>query len=235
MAVLGCSLALAQKPDYNVGRAATPDEIKAWDISVSPDGHELPPGSGTAKQGVPIFAAKCAACHGPTGEETKLLFARLVGGQGTLKDRHVVETTGSFWPYATSIFDFIRRAMPEVPYGPDSLPPDYIFTTKPIPPLESGMSGKGAGPMLKGADLKPDEIYALVAVILYRNGIIKEDDLMNRETLPKVVMPNRNGFLPPADSEWVWKSRDPKTRIEPHVAPNSKSLPAGTKPANVVY
>jgi hypothetical protein len=233
MILLFCVAAFAQKPDPSgIGRTPTAEEIKARDISISTDGKELPPGSGTAKQGAVIFAQKCAVCHGPTGEESRLLFARLVGGTESLTSWQLDETAGGFWPYATSIWDFINRAMPEVPITPDALPPNPIFTTRPIPPGETDRVG--AGPMAKGEQLKPDEVYALTAWILFRNGTIKEDAVMDRETLPKVVMANRNGWLPPADLRWTWVRRDPKFRIEPHVSPNSKPLPEGSKPVNAV-
>ena len=232
---LACVPALAQKPDYRgIGRTPTPDEIRAWDISISPDGTELPPGRGTAKEGAGVFAQKCSLCHGPTGEESKLLFARLVGDHASLTTWQNDETPGSFWPYATSIWDFIHRAMPQIPIAPNSLPPDHIFTQRPIPPGETDRIGAGPMGFVEG-QLTPDQVYAVTAFILYRQGIIKEDAVMDRETLPKVVMPNRNGWLPPADVRWVWTRRNPKYRIEPHVAPTSKPLPPGSKPVNVVH
>src|SRR3989441_6733570 len=95
----------------NLGRAATPEEIAAWDISIGPDGVGLPPGSGTPKQGEAVYAAKCVACHGEKGAGKPN--DQLVGGRGTLGgDQAPVKTVGSFWPYATTIFDYVRRAMP---------------------------------------------------------------------------------------------------------------------------
>jgi len=95
----------------NLGRAATPEEIAPWDISIGPDGIGLPPGSGTPKQGEAIYAARCVACHGEKGAGKPN--DQLVGGQGTLPgDRPPVKTVGSFWPYATTVFDYVRRAMP---------------------------------------------------------------------------------------------------------------------------
>lgn len=157
------SSAFAQAPDYaNVGRNATSDDIKSWNLIISPSGKELPPGSGTAKDGAQIFAAKCAMCHGPTAEGTQRA-PRLTGGQGTLNTLQPVRTVGSYWPFATTVWDYINRAMPR------------------------GNEGT----------LKPDEIYSLTAFILFRNGIVQETDLMDAKTLPKVKMPNRDGFLPP--------------------------------------
>ena len=106
---LGCGVACAQSPD--LGRAATPEEIAAWDISIDPSGAGLPPGAGTARQGEAVFAAKCAACHGEKGAGKPN--DQLVGGNGTLTgDKPPVKTVGSYWPYATTLFDYIRRAMP---------------------------------------------------------------------------------------------------------------------------
>jgi cytochrome c len=97
---LGISTAAwAQAPSYNVGRSPTQEEIQAWDMSIGPDGKELPPGNGTAKQGAEIFAKKCAACHGPTAEGSQLA-PRLLGGQGTLNTPQPVRTIGSYWPFA---------------------------------------------------------------------------------------------------------------------------------------
>ncbi len=92
------------------GRPATPDEIALWDIDVRPDGKGLPQGSGTVAQGKQVFADNCAACHGDNGVGG--IKDRLAGGQGTLASDMPVKTVGSFWPYATTLFDYIHRAMP---------------------------------------------------------------------------------------------------------------------------
>ena len=118
-----CASALGQLPTYNLGATPSADEIRAWDIAVGPAGKELPPGSGTAQEGAKIFAQKCAVCHGPTAEGG--LAKRLVGGQGTLGSVRSVKTIGSFWPYATSIWDFINRAMPFD--KPGSLKADEVY------------------------------------------------------------------------------------------------------------
>src|ERR1700722_16013851 len=91
------------------GKPISPADAAAWDISIGPDGVGLPPGSGTPAQGAEVFAQKCAACHGDKGQGGPN--ARLVGGQ-IHGDGPVVKTVGSYWPYATTLFDFIRRAMP---------------------------------------------------------------------------------------------------------------------------
>src|SRR3954452_10048721 len=114
MAVSGLTMAsavafAAESP--NLGQLATPEEIAAWDISIGPDGVGLPPGSGNPKQGEAVYAAKCIACHGEKGAGKPN--DQLVGGQGTLPgDKPPVKTVGSFWPYATIVFDYVRRAMP---------------------------------------------------------------------------------------------------------------------------
>src|SRR5215472_7937100 len=103
------SAALAEGP--GIGRVATPDEIASWDISIGPDGAGLPPGRGTPKQGEMVYAEKCVACHGEKGAGKPN--DQLVGGRGSLSgDQPPVKTVGSFWPYATTLFDYIRRAMP---------------------------------------------------------------------------------------------------------------------------
>jgi len=160
--LLSSAAAWAQTPNYKgVGRAPTQDEIRAWDDAIGPAGKELPPGSGNAKDGAEIFTNKCALCHGPGGEGS-LLAPRLVGGKGTLKSAQPVLTIGSYWPFATTIYDYIRKAMPR------------------------GQEGS----------LQPDEIYSLTAFLLFKNDIIKETDVIDAKSLPKVQMPNRNGFIP---------------------------------------
>ena len=144
----------------NLGRAATPEEIAPWDISIGPDGIGLPPGSGTPKQGEAIYAARCVACHGEKGAGKPN--DQLVGGQGSLPgERPAIKTVGSFWPYATTVFDYVRRAMP---YD-------------------------------ESKSLSNDEVYAVVAYILNLNGIIADNDTMDQQTLRKVKMPNRDGFV----------------------------------------
>ena len=134
-------------------------DAAAWDIGIQPDGTGLPPGKGKPADGAKIYATKCIACHGADGAGQPN--DRLVGGQGTLTQLAQVRTLGSYWPYATTVFDYIRRAMPF--QQPESL--------------------------------TNDEVYALTAFLLAKNGIIRERDEMNARTLAKVRMPNRDGFI----------------------------------------
>jgi mono/diheme cytochrome c family protein len=174
MVLLACGAAMAQSPAYKVGRPPTAEELRTWNNLVGPKGEELPIGSGSAVEGAPIFASKCAMCHGQDGKggvpmEFGASYPRLVGGVGSLNTPKPVFTPGSRMPYATTLFDYIQRAMP----------------VWPLP-----------------RDLKPDNVYALTAFILYKNGIIKETDAMNKATLVEVQMPNRHGFYPdPPQSE----------------------------------
>src|SRR4051794_6635872 len=103
-------LLAAQTPAPAVGHAPSADALRAIDIDVLPDGRGLPPGSGTAEQGKPIYEARCASCHGATGREGPN--DPLAGGQGTLASPRPVRTVGSYWPYATTVWDYINRAMP---------------------------------------------------------------------------------------------------------------------------
>jgi S-disulfanyl-L-cysteine oxidoreductase SoxD len=118
---LAAGVALAG--EYGLGRAATPGEIAAWNIDVSPDGAGLPSGAGSVSEGKAIFAARCATCHGDHGQGGPM--DRLAGGIGTISSKKPVKTVGSFWPYATTLFDFVRRAMPFD--APQSLTPDETY------------------------------------------------------------------------------------------------------------
>ena len=150
--------ALAESP--NLGKVASPEEIASWDISIGPDGAGMPRGSGTPQQGEQIFVAKCLGCHGEKGGGKPN--DRLVGGQGLLAPGQApVKTIGNFWPYATTVFDYVRRAMP----------------------------------LNESKSLSDDEVYAVVAYLLWLNEVIGENDTMDAQTLPAVRMPNRDGFI----------------------------------------
>jgi cytochrome c len=109
---------------FNLGREATPDEVAAWDIDVRPDGTGLPEGKGTVAEGEEVFAEQCASCHGDFGEGVDR-WPVLAGGQGTLKSDRPVKTIGSYWPYLSTVWDYINRAMP---FGhAQSLEPDQVY------------------------------------------------------------------------------------------------------------
>lgn len=117
------NISTAEESHYGLGQPADEAAIKAWNIDVAPDGVGLPPGRGTVQQGAAVYAAKCAACHGPTGMEGPK--DRLVGGRGSLATEHPIKTIGSYWPYATTLYDYIFRAMPFT--APQSLTPDEVY------------------------------------------------------------------------------------------------------------
>jgi len=161
MVLATCVAALAQTRPYNLGSTPSPEEIKAMDGLVGPSGKGLPPGSGTATDGAKIYAQKCAPCHGRNGEGSSLA-PRLVGGKGSLTTDEPVRTVGSSYPFATTLWTYINRSMPEN----------------------------------KPGSLSADEVYALSAFVLYRNEIIQESDVLDSKTLPRIQMPNRDGFVP---------------------------------------
>jgi cytochrome c len=111
----------SQRP--NLGVAATAEQVKAWDISIPPSGAGLPPGGANAKQGAVVYAAKCQACHGARGVGKPM--DTLVGGIGSLASDKPMRTVGSFWPYATTLFDYVRRAMPTT--APMSLTNEEVY------------------------------------------------------------------------------------------------------------
>ena len=104
-------LANAGKSKFGLGRTATPAEVKAWDIDVRPDGQGLPKGQGKVSDGEKLYNEQCASCHGDFGEGIDR-WPVLVGGKGTLNEDDPVKTIGSYWPYASTVYDYIRRAMP---------------------------------------------------------------------------------------------------------------------------
>ena len=110
LVVLAAGLAMAQSPKYKVGKPATAGDIAQRDHFVSPDGKGLPPGKGTAAEGKSVYDRRCATCHGSEGKGKDE--GPLVGGQGTLATPKPLKTVGSYWPHATTLFDYINRAMP---------------------------------------------------------------------------------------------------------------------------
>lgn len=163
LALMTIALPALGAPRYGFGRAPTPAEIAALDIDVRPDGQGLPAGRGSAHDGAQIFATACAGCHGAKGEKAGV--GPLAGGFGTLTAAKPVKTIGSYWPYATSLFDYIRRAMPF--NAPESL--------------------------------NNDQVYAVTAYLLSLNKIVPGEAVLDAKNLPKIRMPNRNGFHP---AEW---------------------------------
>lgn len=121
--LLAGSASAEQTRPYNLGQPATPAQIAGWDIDVRPDGAGLPPGQGSVAQGKIVFDASCAVCHGEQGQGGPA--DRLVGGFGTLASARPIRTVGSFWPYATTLYDYIHRAMPL--NAPQSLVPDQVY------------------------------------------------------------------------------------------------------------
>jgi cytochrome c len=120
-----CALASGAQAQslYGLGRPATAAEIAGWNIDIGRDGSNLPKGSGSVSQGREVFAQQCASCHGDKGEGG--LGDRLVGGQGTIATPKPVRTVGSYWPYAPTLFDYIRRAMPQ--NAPQSLSDEEVY------------------------------------------------------------------------------------------------------------
>ena len=180
--LMGSVAASAQSPTYNLGRTPNTDEIRSWDIAISDEGKELPPGSGTADEGEKLYVEKgCVVCHGPNGRGGRA--PALVKKKDTDKPSGAAPMAGShppdyesgqrimvlYAPFATVVWDFIHRAMPL---------------------------------QLAPGTLSADETYSLTAFLLYKNDVINENDVLDAQTLPKVKMPNRDGFIPPDITHW---------------------------------
>ena len=143
----------------NLGQRASASQIKQWNTDVFPNGYGLPKGKGSAVEGEKVYKKHCVMCHGVDGTGDSA--DELAGAGHSLRDNPPDKIIGTYWPYATTIFDFTKRAMP--------------LNTPGI--------------------LSDNEVYAVTAYLLYLNEIIKKDEVMNAKTLPKVEMPNKNGFI----------------------------------------
>jgi len=167
--ILACVLGFSQAApaqEQKFGEKATQADIDKRFWSVFPDGENLPAGQGTAVAGAELFEDNCHACHtNPPGESSEFdpedAADVLFGGHGTIGTDNALATIGSYWPHPTTVFNYVRRAMP--------------YTA----------------PM----SLTNSEYYAITAYLLYKNEIIAENDVINKDTLPKVEMPNRDAFL----------------------------------------
>lgn len=152
----------------NLGKPISNVDLAPWDIDVEPSGAGLPAGSGTSEQGAPIFAEQCSACHGEGGKGATTTKSGAPAAPPVVSDMKkdgIDDTTltiANYWPYATTLFDYIRRSMP---------------WTSP-------------------RSLTDNQVYALTAYILAQNKLIDEKQVIDAQTLPRVQMPNRNGFIP---------------------------------------
>jgi S-disulfanyl-L-cysteine oxidoreductase SoxD len=185
--VLGVSqTAWTQSPTYGIGRTPSAQEISAWDIAISPTGKELPPGHGTAKEGAGLYVRKgCAACHGATGSS---------GGHApTLVSIHDAQAKSLVPCLAPCVNDSNTMAV----HSP--------FATTIWDYINRGM------PLGKEGSLSPNEVYAITAFLLYKNNVIKEDEVMDQQSLPKVKMPNHDGFALPPE----WKHGTPRLQGYP--------------------
>ena len=192
----------AQSPTYGVGRAPTAEEIRAWDIAISPTGKELPAGRGTAKDGELLYVQKgCAGCHGRTGSGGRapvLISSKITAASAPPATSSTVAPAAMpgmampclapcvndnnamalHSPFATVIWDYINRGMP----------------------------------IGKEGTLNPNEVYSLTAFILFKNSVIPEDQVIDAKSLPQVKMPNKDGFaLPPEE----WKHGQPRLQGYP--------------------
>jgi cytochrome c1 len=156
---------------FDFGTTPKAEEMAHY-FSIPPDGRGLPPGRGGYDQGKKVYVENCLACHGDKLQgvpQPGIGGDRLIGGRGSLASEAPVKTIESYWPYATTIFDFVKRAMPFQAPG----------------------------------SMKDDDVYAVTAYILAEANVIKKTDVMDKESLPRVEMPNRDGFVP-----------DPRPEIE---------------------
>jgi S-disulfanyl-L-cysteine oxidoreductase SoxD len=181
---------------YGFGTVPTQAELSRF-FAIPPDGRGLRPGRGTYAGGQRVYAEQCAACHGDSlqgwsggmampPEMAAMGDGRLVGGRGTLVTPNPMLTVESFWPYATTLWDYIKRAMPQQAPG----------------------------------SLADDEVYALVAYILGEANVISKTAIVDAQTLPEIIMPNRNGFVPDPRPELELLA-DPLPNVAPGAAPET--------------
>ena len=150
---------------YGFGSPASAVDIAMWDIDISPDGAGLPPGGSTVTDGLKVYQKKCMACHGPTGTEGPfdVLAGRVPGDEFRFaEDRSLRSTVGSYWPFATTLFDYTRRAMP------------FDFP----------------------GSLSDEEVYGVVGAMLFLNGLLSEDAVVDSATVAEIIMPARDRFIP---------------------------------------
>ena len=157
---------LSTQEGAGIGRPATVEEIRAWDIDVMPDGTGLPPGRGTVAAGAVVFATKCAFCHGDAGQGGLPATSEVLVGTHPWFElgnpRQIgTRTIGNYWPYATTVYDYINRAMPFNEPG----------------------------------SLTPNEVYSVTAWLLWMNEIIPESFVVDQRTLPTVRMPALDFFV----------------------------------------
>ena len=173
-ALLMSASAVAQSTTFGVGRTPTAEEIRAWDISIGPAGEELPPGRGTVREGAQLYRTKaCAGCHGPTGIEGKAPILKSKAGPDVeLWARGRILPLRA--PFATTVWDYINRAMP----------------------------------LNREGTLTADEVYSLTAYLLFINDVIREDDVLDATSLPKVKMPIGDNYARLPD----WKPGTPRLK-----------------------
>lgn len=159
-----------------LGRPVAAADAARADLTVFPDGRGLPPGSGTALEGQAVYEQACARCHGPAGSGGNS--GRLVGREPLDSSARPEKTIGQFWPLATTLFDYTRRAML----------------------------------MDRPGSLTDAEVYAVTAYLLFANNIVAQGDAMNAATLPRVHMPNRDGFLRQDDPALTGRPAAPAAR-----------------------
>ena len=165
-------------PDrFGIGREPDPGEILSWDIDISPSGESLPDGQGTVEHGERIYAQWCLACHGPEGANgiNDQLVGHFDSENDLAGDTSLPRTIGNFWPYATTLYDYINRSMP----------------------------------MATPGTLTADEVYSLVAYLLYLNGIVEEDTVIDAATLPSIEMPANHLFYWSEEARTLTDQDDP--------------------------